>query len=80
MRQAAHAEAQAAYGKLSVEDYAAKFSEASSIPYRPAESLREDWEIYTDEQGRFAVSYGCSCEKCGFEFSYQHKEQLDTEP
>lgn len=41
------------------------------------ETLREDYEIDTDEHGLFSVSYGCSCTKCGFAFVFKHKAGVD---
>lgn len=75
-RQEALDNAQAAYGKIPADDYDAMLAKAISIPARPEESLRQDWEIHTTETGKFYISYGCRCE-CGFEFSYQHEEQLE---
>ncbi len=40
----------------------------------PEPDLREDYEIYFGDDGEFVVSYHCKCAKCGFEFSYGHRE------
>lgn len=36
-------------------------------------TLREDYEQGIDEDGIYEVRYGCSCNKCGFEFIFTHK-------
>lgn len=74
-RQEALAEAQSTYGKIPADEYAAKLAEAEEIPEHMGDSLREDWEINTNETGEFFVSYSCRC-ACGFKFSYQHEEQI----
>ncbi len=40
-------------------------------------TLREDYEMWTDETGLFQVFYECSCKECGLEFKFEHKERLD---
>lgn len=62
-----------AYGKVSPEEYLELLSAASSVTAME-ETLREDYELGTDKFGLFTVSYGCSCSKCGFEFTYKHNE------
>ena len=39
-------------------------------------TLREDYEIYTDSDGVFTVSYGCSCSVCNFRHEFNHEERL----
>ena len=44
--------------------------------------LDERWEVGVEgEQDPpvFCVSYGCRCEVCGFEFSFQHREIVNVE-
>ena len=36
-------------------------------------TLREDWEIGI-WKGKFHISYGATCSKCGFEFGYVREE------
>jgi hypothetical protein len=40
-------------------------------------TLREDYEIGIDQDGEFYVSYLGHCDMCGFEFSYEYKQQLE---
>ncbi len=60
-----------AYGKVPPEEYKKLVDESRSV--RKIEpSLREDWEIYS-EDWKLVIHYGCSCEVCGYEFSYNKK-------
>lgn len=63
------------YGKIPVEEYKKMLSETKD-PEDNTSTLREDYEVWTDKEGLFQVSYRCSCEKCGFEFNYEYKEKL----
>lgn len=68
------------YGKISLEDFqtrqAALQLKGSALQCEGDSSLREDFHIGTSEQGVFEISYGCSCSRCGFEFSFKHKEKI----
>lgn len=68
------------YGKVSSEKYRRllKIAEEPTILRAGVETLREDYEMRTTSEGMFFVNYGCSCDKCGFSHSFNHKEQLDT--
>lgn len=63
------------YGKIPPEDYIQLLKE---IPDESAigETLREEYEMGVNSHGKFYISYGCFCDKCGFEYSFNHKEQL----
>lgn len=39
-------------------------------------TLREDYEIRTNIDGTFRVSYGCHCSVCDFEFEFRHEEDV----
>ena len=71
-------ELKALYGKIPREDYEKRLSEVYPSPDSDYDysSLREDWSLGVDEQGKFSVSYHCSCEECGLKFSFKHTEQL----
>lgn len=62
------------YGKISAEEYLSLVAEQQE-PIVPDVTLREDWDIFTDETGIFLVSYRCSCSKCGFSYRFKHEEQ-----
>lgn len=66
------------YGKISKDDYLTLLKEIeSSIPEGLKEyTLREDYEIGTDEYGLFEISYKCCCDRCGFKYNFKHEEQL----
>lgn len=69
-----------AYGKVSADEYLKLLEAAEDQGAVLEETLREDYEIYTSESGRFVVSYGCSCSHCGFEHSFSHTENALAEP
>ena len=66
------------YGKISSEEYLGKVKafEQERSNSRKNMSLREDYEISTDANGEFCISYGCMCAECGLEFSFNHKENI----
>ena len=39
-------------------------------------TLREDYEIWTDPEGKFTVSYSCICSVCDFSFEYRYSKQV----
>jgi hypothetical protein len=61
-----------AYGTVSEAEYLA----AREVKATPLRTLREDYEVFTDEQGVFTVNYRCSCATCRFEFKYKHSQQV----
>jgi hypothetical protein len=66
-------EAAAAYGKVPADKYRSMLKAASEKPSLQ-ETMREDYELGVDEDGKFSVGYRALCEECGFEFSYKHTE------
>lgn len=57
------------YGKIPVEEYDDMVKKASeSIELE--ETLREDYEFYLEDDN-LNIDYGCSCNKCGFSYSYK---------
>lgn len=74
---------------LANHDLAESIEKDSLVKYRQAqkdvteayesltETLREDYEIHTNETGTFYVSYGCSCTKCGFAYMFKHESKPD---
>ena len=66
------------YGKVSVEDYNYSKKEYEKMVRSGVSStLREYYELGMDDTGLFGMSYHCSCDTCGFEFTYKHEEQAD---
>ena len=69
----------AAYGAVAL----AEFDQMRS-QYQAAEAaevdatLREDYEIWTEEDGMFTVIYSCGCRECGFGFKFRHDEQQEV--
>ena len=61
-----------AYGKVSEDEYL----DALRHPEEQDETLREDYEAWMDEHGRFTVNYSCLCTICKFEFEYHYKQTI----
>ncbi len=61
---------EAAYGKVSPTVYAGMCSQELDT------NMREDWELGTDEEGKFSINYSCYCRSCGFKFEHKHEEQV----
>lgn len=62
------------YGKVSASEYEDLKAAADELKNAPrGETLREDYEVWIDDEFVFHVSYGCSCEECGYEHSYRHE-------
>ena len=58
------------YGKVSEEEYLKTLNKKNEY------TLREDYEIYTDENGKFHIDYACSCSKCKFTFEYAFSKNI----
>jgi hypothetical protein len=68
----------AKYGKIPHDEYMREFKAATARAEEELEdTLREDYELRTDEEGRFYVNYSCYCTACGFEHKFRHEQQLD---
>jgi len=72
-------QAEDSYGKIPAAEYAKMMAEANE-EHEPEETMREDYEIGVDELGEFEAYYRCSCERCGFEFRFTHKEDAKVDP
>lgn len=73
----------AAYGKVTIGEFEQLRAERTKMAQkfssvRASNTLREDYEVYTDEVGVFVVSYSASCGECGFDFDFDHSKQLDV--
>ena len=64
------------YGKITVDEYKRLLNELNN-PVEPALTLREDYDIGTDDSGFFEVNYRCHCDRCNFGFAFNHSEQID---
>ena len=78
-RQKALDEIGATYGKVPSGEWLKKCKEIQSKFGELEESMREDYELSTNDQGRFYVSYCCSCSVCKFKFHFKHQEQINLE-
>ena len=56
------------YGEIPVEKYDSLVKEASEV-VDLEDTLREDYEFCL-EGDNLNISYGCSCERCGFSYTY----------
>lgn len=68
--------AKAGYGKLSPEEYETAMLKARE-PIKYENTLREDYEVYMEDDGFFSASYSAYCDKCGFKFNFKHSEQVE---
>ena len=64
------------YGQLSQKDYETIVFD-SRTPINLTETLREDYEIYMEDDGLFSVEYSASCDTCGFKYNFNHSEQVE---
>jgi hypothetical protein len=73
--------AKAAYGTVSEKKYQAVLQEvlanADKVP-ELGESLREDWDIGIEQDGKFSVGYRAYCEKCDFSFEYRYEQDIPS--
>ena len=82
-KRALEAKAQAAYGKVPVEEFE-KLREAAAVPINVEKlrTFREDYELGMEEDGTFEVSYHGSCSRrhpeqgCGYEHRFRHIEEV----
>lgn len=73
---AAFQKAADAYGKLPAAEYEA-LQEQALAPLPEETTMREDYEIWIDEDGFFSLEYSASCKKCGFRHEFKCTEQLE---
>lgn len=64
------------YGKVSSDEYLRLLDKANKVE-RLKESLREDWEIGTHDDGEFTIYYACHCQSCGFSHEFNHNLQME---
>lgn len=67
------------YGQLPKDEFLRKLQQAS-VPLEHEHTLREDYDIGVYDNGRFEVSYGCSCSECNFHFNFKHSVKVLTKP
>lgn len=76
-------EQKAGYGNLTQEAWSLLSKRTRALEYETnIRSLDERWEIHLSgeiDPPEFYVSYGCRCDVCGYEFSFQHKEIINFE-
>jgi len=68
---------ESSYGKVPEEEYIKLLEQKKDLQDESnTATLREDYEIYTDDDGLFSVSYSCSCDKCGLKYEYEYTKRL----
>ena len=71
-------EVKAKYGKIPINDW--ENLRATSInPHSGEETLREDYEIGTHEDGSFDIFYSCKCSVCGYGHKFKHTDPAPKE-
>ena len=68
-----------AYGKITAEEYEAKKEALRNRP-KLETTLREDYESFITEEGRFYISYTGACQACAFRHDFKVDEQMAVEP
>jgi hypothetical protein len=63
-----------AYGNVSESEYQNLIRKVDDHEAR--RTLREDYEIYISETGRFCIGYSAHCNVCKFQYSYDKNEEL----
>lgn len=71
-RRIARRRADAAYGKVSKEKWLALEAKANAPTPNAKRTLREDWEISTESEGKFYIRYYSGCSVCGFQHTFKH--------
>lgn len=69
------AQADSAYGTIPKAEYL-ELLKKSGEPLKAEQTLREDYEFWTNPDGEFKASYRCHCDRCGFKHTFKHEEQL----
>lgn len=66
-----------AYGKVEAREYEKILKEARQ-PINLEETLRQDFEIWVDEDGKFTISFYAQCTEteCDFKYQYKYEEQI----
>jgi hypothetical protein len=65
------------YGKVEFSAFLKLKEEAEKpVDKEACKTLREDWELGTDEHGNFDVNYQCSCSKCETDFKYTYATNI----
>jgi len=70
--------AEAAYGKVSPEEYEL-LSKQAAVPLDENENLREDYEMWITDSGIFKTHYHAKCSECDFEFDFKHEEVAEVQ-
>ena len=68
--------AESEYGKIPKGEYL-ELLKKSEEPLEAKQTLREDYEFWTNPEGEFIAHYRCHCDRCGFEYTFKHDKQLE---
>lgn len=63
------------YGKIPKDEYL-ELVEESRKAITASHSLKENYEIKTEKNGKFSIGYKCQCLSCGWFFDFNHEEQV----
>tara|TARA_B100001964_G_C13855009_1_gene431878 strand:- start:140 stop:445 length:306 start_codon:yes stop_codon:yes gene_type:complete len=63
------------YGKIPANEWL-NLLEKSKDRRPLGHTLREDYEVYTDLNGKFYIKYNCSCEVCGFSYEFNKIDEI----
>jgi hypothetical protein len=73
--QRAEATVRSKYGSIPADEFVRELQAVKVRPVLDA-TMREDYEVGLDESDSFSVDYRCSCETCGFSWSYKHTRAI----
>ncbi len=76
---ATRAEADAAYGKVPVEEWLS-LNEAAQVAHIEdgKRNFREDYDIGIDNDGQVDINYSGHCNECGFDVQFSHSFTADA--
>jgi hypothetical protein len=74
------AKIQAAYGKVTSEEFVRAINEFSPEAGSHDNNLREDYEQGMGKDGAYTVTYSCSCNTCAFSWKFSHTAQVVDVP
>jgi hypothetical protein len=57
------------YGKVPMGEFLRKQSDLKDKPALDS-TMREDYELYVDEEGIFHINFGCYCKECGLDWTF----------
>ena len=67
---------ESSYGKVTSVEFVKLLEKFSDIKNKKHATLRENYDIWTNLDGTFSISYHCSCDRCGFKFKHKYNQNI----